>query len=66
MAGFTNQTSEKAIQAIINAGKVDSLILQSGSLKNLDWNEKLKYLIKETPKNLGDNSTNCNILLETS
>ena len=47
MAGFTNQTSEKAIQAIINAGKVDSLILQSGSLKNLDWNEKLKYLIKE-------------------
>jgi type IV pilus assembly protein PilB len=47
MVGFTNQTSEKAIQAIINAGKVDNLILQSGSLKNLDWNEKLKYLIKE-------------------
>jgi type IV pilus assembly protein PilB len=47
MAGFTNQTSEKAIQAIINAGKVDNLILQSGNLKNLDWNEKLKYLIKE-------------------
>jgi type IV pilus assembly protein PilB len=47
MAGFTNQTSEKAIQAIINAGKIDNLILQSGSLKNLDWNEKLKYLIKE-------------------
>lgn len=47
MVGFTNQTSEKAIQAIINAGKIDGLVLHSGNLKNLDWNEKLKYLIKE-------------------
>ena len=47
MAGFTNQTSEKAIQAIINAGKIDNLILQSAHVKNLESNEKLRYLIQE-------------------
>ena len=46
MAGFTAQTSERSIKAIVNAGKLDSAVLNSDAIKDLDWSSKLIHLIK--------------------
>ena len=46
MAGYTAQTSERSIKAIVNAGKLDSTLLNNQDMRDLDWSSKLTYLIK--------------------
>ncbi len=47
MAAYSAQTSERTIQAIINAGKIDASITNDGHYKNLEWPDKLSHLIHQ-------------------
>ena len=46
MLQYTDYTSERAIQAIINAGKLDAQIITQDAYVNLSWSEKLLHLIQ--------------------
>lgn len=46
MLQYTDHTSERAIQAIINAGKLDAQIIDQDAYANLAWSEKLLHLIQ--------------------
>lgn len=48
MAKYTPQTSERAIQAMLNAGKLTAAQLEQEAIKDLGWAEKLAYCIKES------------------
>ncbi len=47
MASYSSQTSERAIQAMLNAGKLDAQKLEEGVMKGLDWPSRLNQLIQE-------------------
>ena len=47
MAAYSAQTSERTIQAIINAGKFDTSITNDAHYKNLEWPDKLSHLIHQ-------------------
>lgn len=47
MAAYSAQTSERTIQAIINAGKIDTSITNDNHYKNLEWADKLSHLIHQ-------------------
>jgi len=46
MPYYSQQTSERTVHAIINAGKIDSVILNNDPYQNLNWPEKLNALIR--------------------
>lgn len=48
MPSFSPQTSERSIHAILNAGKIDPLLLKSEKYKSLDWPSKLHQFIKDS------------------
>ncbi len=45
IVNYSSATSEKAIKAIVNAGKLEASKLESDFYKKLDWNDKLKSLL---------------------
>jgi hypothetical protein len=47
MSYYSQQTSERALNAIINAGKIDPVVLNNERYQNLDWSQKLNTLIKD-------------------
>ena len=47
MPAYSAQTSERTIQAIINAGKIDPSVTYEAQYKNLDWPERLSHLIHQ-------------------
>ena len=47
MSFYSLQTSERAVSAIINAGKIDPVVLNNERYQNLDWSQKLNTLIKD-------------------
>ena len=47
MSYYSQQTSERALNAIINAGKIDPVVLNNERYQNLDWPGKLSTLIKD-------------------
>ena len=47
MSFYSQQTSERAVSAIINAGKIDPVVLNNERYQNLDWSQKLNTLIKD-------------------
>ena len=47
MLFYSQQTSERAVNAIINAGKIDSVILNNDPYQSLNWPEKLNALIRD-------------------
>ena len=47
IVNYSPSTSEKAIKAIINAGKLDPKKIETDFFNALDWHEKLRALIND-------------------
>lgn len=47
MPSYSPQTSERSINAILNAGKIDPFILKAEKYKSFDWPSKLHHFIKD-------------------
>ena len=47
MPYYSQQTSERSLSAIMNAGKIDPAILNNERYQSLNWPEKLNALIRE-------------------
>jgi type IV pilus assembly protein PilB len=47
LVNYSPTTSEKAIKAIINAGRLEESKINSDFFSKLEWNEKLKTLIND-------------------
>ena len=58
MSFYSLQTSERAVSAIINAGKIDPVVLNNERYQNLDWSQKLNTLITTKKGKIGATVTN--------
>ena len=47
MPNYTQQTSERFLNAMVNAGKINPVLFNNDRYQKLDWPEKLNSLIKD-------------------